>query len=200
MIRNARFASVLILVAALSACGSDDADTAAQDVTADAVTVGEVEVGKVVGGASASGADVLARFSSCADVAPAVAQYIAGLRESPSNAVDEYGVICNWETPDGATSLSEIRGVEVLIEPGTGEVPAVGDLEAGKLVVLPDAALEKAGGVAYTLPVSTAVAGVIVTTVETPDVKVSITGGQWDDMPSLDGPAAVSAAKQLIGV
>lgn len=195
MIRNSRLLPVLALAAALSACGSDDADTAARDVTADDVTVGEVSVGE-----SASGADILARFSSCEDVAPAVAQYIAGLQESPSNAVDEYGAICNWETPDGATSLSEIRGVEVLIEPGTGEVPAVSDLEAGKLVVLPDAALEKAGGVAYTLPVSTAVAGVIVTRVETPDVAVSITGGQWDDMPSLDGPAAVSAAKQLIGV
>ncbi|WFR71748.1 hypothetical protein P9209_23805 [Prescottella defluvii] len=195
MIRNARFLPVLLLAAALSACGSDDGDTAAQDVTAAEVTDGQGAVGE-----SASRTDVFARFSSCEDVAPAVAKYIAGLQESPSNAVDEYGAICNWETPDGATSLSEIRGVEVLIEPGTGEVPAVSDLEAGKLAVLPDAALEKAGGVAYTLPVSTAVAGVIVTRVETPDVTVSITGGQWNDMPSLDGPAAVSAAKQLIGI
>ncbi|WP_430332894.1 hypothetical protein [Rhodococcus sp. ACT016] len=139
---------------------------------------------------SASGADALARFASCSDVAPAVAPYIAGLQESPSNAVDEYGVLCNWEIPYGVTDLSEIRVVEVLIEPGTGEVSAVRDVEAGQLVVLPDAELEKAGGVAYTLPVATTVAGVIVTTVETPDVKVTITGGQWDDMPSLDGPAA----------
>jgi len=199
MIRNAWFVPVvLVLAAALSACGSDDAETASPGTT-------EAAVGTVAGGEGAGdggdvGADVLARFSSCGDVAPAVAQYIAGLQESPSNAADEYGVICNWETPDGATSLSEIRSVEVMIEPGTGEVPAVSDLEAGKLSVLPDAAIEKAGGVAYTLPMTTAVAGVIVTLVETPEVKVTITGGQWDDMPSLDAPAAVSAAKQLIGI
>ncbi|MFC9516420.1 hypothetical protein ACFTSD_11880 [Nocardiaceae bacterium NPDC056970] len=196
MTRNARFVPVvLVLAAALSACGSDDAETASSEVA-----VGTVAGGEVADAASTSGADVLARFSSCGDVAPAVAQYIAGLQESPSNAADEYGVICNWETPESATSLSEIRSVEVLIEPGTGEVPAVSDLEAGKLSVLPDAAIEKAGGVAYTLPMTTAVAGVIVTTVETPEVKVTITGGQWDDMPSLDAPAAVSAAKQLIGI
>ncbi|RVW08340.1 hypothetical protein EGT67_17225 [Prescottella agglutinans] len=195
MIRNVRFVPVvLLLAAAVTACGSsDDADAPAPDVTADAVAVADEDA------ASASGAEVLARFSSCDDVAPAVAQYIAGLQEGESNAVDEYGVICNWDTPDGATDLSEVRGVEVLIEPGTGEVPTVQDLEAGKLVVLPDADLERIGGVAYTLPVTTAVAGVIVTRVETPDVSVSITGGQWADMPSLDGPAAVSAAKVLIG-
>ncbi|NKZ67089.1 hypothetical protein GTG23_22970 [Rhodococcus hoagii] len=196
MIRNARFVPVvLVLAAALSACGSDDAETASPATT-------EAAVGTVAGGdgARVSGADVLARFSGCGDVAPVVAPYIAGLQEDPSNAADEYGVICNWETPEGATSLSEIRSVEVLIEPGTGEVPAKGDLEAGKLSVLPDPAIEKAGGVAYTLPMTTAVAGVIVTTVETPEVKVTITGGQWDDMPSLDAPAAVSAAKQLIGL
>ncbi|NKR97072.1 hypothetical protein [Prescottella equi] len=196
MIRNVWFVPVvLVLAAALSACGSDDAETASPATT-------EAAVSTVAGGdgVRASGADVLARFSSCADVAPVVAQYIAGLQEEPSNAADEYGVICNWETPDGATSLSEIRSVEVLIEPGTGEVPAVGDLEAGKLSVLPDTAIEKVGGVAYTLPMTTAVAGVIVTTVETPEVKVTITGGQWDNMPSLDAPAAVSAAKQLIGL
>ncbi|MCA1008185.1 hypothetical protein LCL87_20950 [Rhodococcus hoagii] len=196
MTRNARFVpAVLVLAAALSACGSDDAETAGSEVT-----FGTVAGGEVADAASTSGADVLARFSSCGDVAPTVAQYIAGLQESPSNAADEYGVICNWETPESATSLSEIRSVEVLIEPGTGEVPAVSDLEAGKLTVLPDAAIAKAGGVAYTLPMTTAVAGVIVTTVETPEVKVTITGGQWDDMPSLDAPAAVAAAKQLIGV
>ncbi|WJJ09963.1 hypothetical protein P9990_15360 [Prescottella equi] len=196
MIRNARFVPVvLVLAAALSACGSDDAETASAEVT-----FGTVAGGDGGGDGGDMGADVLARFSSCGDVAPAVAQYIAGLQESPSNAADEYGVICNWETPDGATSLSEIRSVEVLIEPGTGEVPAVSDLEAGKLSVLPDASIEKAGGVAYTLPMTTAVAGVIVTTVETPEVKVTITGGQWDNLPSLDGPAAVSAAKQLIGI
>ncbi|BDC71904.1 hypothetical protein [Prescottella equi] len=196
MTRNARFVPVvLVLAAALSACGSDDAETAASEAT-----FGTVAGDAVAGDGADMGADVLARFSSCGDVAPTVAQYIAGLEESPSNAADEYGVICNWETPEGATSLSEIRSVEVLIEPGTGEVPAVSDLEAGKLSVLPDAAIEKAGGVAYTLPMTTAVAGVIVTTVETPAVKVTITGGQWDDMPSLDAPAAVAAAKQLIGV
>ncbi|WP_433611508.1 hypothetical protein [Prescottella agglutinans] len=195
MLRNVRFVPIVLLLAAAStACGSsDDADTSVPGATTAEIAIADG------GTAGASGAEVLARFTSCDDVAPAVAQYIAGLQENESNVVDEYGVSCNWETPDGATDLSQIRSVEVLVEPGTGEVPTVQDLETGKLVVLPDTDLERAGAVAYTLPVTTAVAGVTVTTVVTPDVKVTITGGQWDDVPSLDGPAAVAAAKELIG-
>lgn len=190
MKRNARYLPlVLLTAAAVAACGSsDDSDPVPPSAASDA------------GASNGSGTDVLAGFSSCADVAPAVAQYIEGLQEAESNSVDEYGAYCNWETPDDATNLSEIRGVEVIVEPGSGEVPRVQDLEAGKLVVLPDADLEEIGGVAYTLPMTTAVAGVVATTVETPDVRVSITGGQWNDAPSLDAPAAVAAAKQLIGV
>ncbi|MFE4499227.1 hypothetical protein ACFRFQ_05155 [Rhodococcus sp. NPDC056743] len=200
MIRNARFVPVvLLLAAALNACSSDDVDTAANKPGANEIVADEIADADK-GAPSTSATDVLAGFSSCDDVSPAVAQYIVGLQEAPSNAVDEYGVLCNWETPDGATDLSQVRGVEVLIEPGIGQVPEMRDLEAGGLVILPDAVIEDSGGVAYTFPVATSVVGVVVTTIETPDVKVTITGGQWDDMPALDGPAAVSAAKQLMGV
>ncbi|CAM2809864.1 Lipoprotein [Prescottella defluvii] len=184
----------LLLAAAVSACGSDDADMSAPEpAVSETAASGD-------GASGASGSDVMARFTSCDDVAPAVAQYNEGLQESASNMVSEYGVICGWETPDGATDLGQIRTVEVVVEPWSGEVSAAGDLGAGGLVVVPDAGLEQAGGIAYTLNLSTSVAGVIVTTVETPDAKVTISGGKWDDVPALDGPAAVSVAKQLIGL
>lgn len=152
------------------------------------------------GTSTGSGTDAWARFSSCAEVAPLVAQYIEGLQEAESNSVGEYGVNCEWATPDDATDLRQVRSVEVLVGPGPGEVPAARDLESVGLVVLPDAGVEEAGGVAYTMDTMTSIIGVIVTTVTTPDVEVTIGGGQWDDVPALDGPAAVSVAKQLIGV
>ena len=195
MIRNVRFVPVaLLLAAAVSACGSGDTDMSAPEpAVPETAASGD-------GASGASGSGVLARFTSCDDVAPAVAQYIEGLQEGASNMVSEYGVICEWETPDGATDLRQIRTVEVVVEPRSGEVSAAGDLGAGGLVVVPDAGLEQAGGIAYTLNMSTSVVGVIVTTVETPDVKVTISGGKWDDVPALDGPAAVSAAKELLGL
>lgn len=182
----------------LGACSSDeDTDTSTADTVADDTTFTDDEL---VTDDSEYGAEILAGFSSCDDVAPAVALYIEGLDPSPSNSVDEWGVNCEWETPDTATSLDEIRSVEIVIAPGTGEVPTPEILEAGDLEVIPDAALESAGGIAYTMSEAIAVAAVSVTRIELPEVSVSITGGQWGDYPSLDAPAAVIVTKELLGL
>ncbi|MGX7725200.1 hypothetical protein [Rhodococcus sp. 5G237] len=193
-VASATLAGALLLGACSSGddASSDtasDADSAASDTTFDADTVGEP---------TGLGSDILARFDSCDDVAPAVAPYIEGLSLRSSSGVDEYSVYCAWETPDSATSLDEIRSVEIVLAPGSGNVPAASDLETGGLELLPDADIEAAGGIAYTMGEAVSVAAVSVTQIQLPEVEVSITGGQWGDYPSLDAPTSVTVAKELL--
>ncbi|MGU3583233.1 hypothetical protein ACLBYD_08580 [Rhodococcus sp. C26F] len=194
-VASATLADALLLGACSSGddASSDtasDADSAASDTTTfDADTVGEP---------TGLGSDILARFDSCDDVAPAVAPYIEGLSLRSSSGVDEYSVYCAWETPDSATNLDEIRSVEIVLAPGSGNVPAASDLETGGLELLPDADIEAAGGIAYTMGEAVSVAAVSVTQIQLPDVEVSITGGQWGDYPSLDAPTSVTVAKELL--
>lgn len=194
-VASATLAGALLLGACSSGddASSDtasDADSAASDTTTfDADTVGEP---------TGLGSDILARFDSCDDVAPAVAPYIEGLSLRSSSGVDEYSVYCAWEAPDSATNLDEIRSVEIVLAPGSGNVPAASDLETGGLELLPDADIEAAGGIAYTMGEAVSVAAVSVTQIQLPDVEVSITGGQWGDYPSLDAPTSVTVAKELL--
>ncbi|MCW3468651.1 MULTISPECIES: hypothetical protein [Rhodococcus] len=53
--------------------------------------------------------------------------------------MEEYSVYCAWETPDSVTNLDEIRSVEIVLPPGSGNVPSASDLETGGLELLPDA-------------------------------------------------------------
>ena len=175
---------------ASSSTTASDADSAAFDTTTfDADALGEP---------TGLGSDILARFDSCDDVAPAVAPYIEGLSLRSSSGVDEYSVYCAWETPETATNLDEIRSVEIVLAPGSGNVPSASDLETGGLELLPDADIEAAGGVAYTMGEAVSVAAVSVTQIQLPDVEVSITGGQWGDYPSLDAATSVTVAKELL--
>ncbi|TCN57932.1 hypothetical protein EV641_10125 [Rhodococcus sp. SMB37] len=197
-LRLAALPAILACALTLGACSSDD-DTSASgsdsaSETADATfSDGDVSVETL-------DADLLAKFSSCDDVAPAVEQYIEGLDADPNNGSSDYGVYCTWSTPASAASLDDIRTVEVMIETGNGAVSDTSVLGTAGLEVLSDSAVESKGGVAYTMNMGTDAAGITVTTVEFPDVRVSITGGQWADSPSLDGPAAVAAATEILGL
>ncbi|MEU5843911.1 hypothetical protein [Rhodococcus sp. NPDC047139] len=181
-----------LLVGACSAgddtsSGPDEPDTGTASFDAD-----------TLGDQSGLGSDLVARFGSCDDVAPAVAPYIEGLTLRSSSGVDEYSVYCAWETPDDAAGLEEIRSVEIVMAPGSGTVPSASDLETGGLVLIPDAEIEAAGGVAYTMGQAVSTVAVSVTQIQLPDVEVSISGGQWGDQPSLDAPTSVAVAKELL--
>ncbi|MFD6897841.1 hypothetical protein ACFWB0_25310 [Rhodococcus sp. NPDC060086] len=196
--RLAALPALLACALILGACSSDDAssssDSDSASQTADAsFSDGDVSVETL-------DADLLAKFTSCDDVAPAVEQYIEGLDADPNNGSSDYGVYCTWTTPEAATSLDDIRTVEVMIETGNGAVSDPAVLGTAGLDVLSDSAVEAEGGVAYTMNMGTDVAGITVTTVEFPDVRVSVTGGQWAEFPSLDGPAAVGVATELLGL
>ncbi|MFC4125027.1 hypothetical protein [Nocardia rhizosphaerae] len=192
MLRIALPFTALVLTGFLTACSSEEAAVPATATDASSAAA-----------APALGTDddpILAETIGCDTVAAAVAPYIEGLVPLDTNEADQYGSYCNWETDTDSGTIAEIRSVEVIIEPGNGEVPTAQTLSAGGLTVIPDQELDSAGGIAYTLGATTAVAAVAATTVELPTAKVSITGGQWADAPDLDGPAAVGVAKQLLNI
>ena len=191
-VASATLAGVLLVGACSSGGDENSGDGSAPD--ADTATL----AADSASGQSGLGADILTRFGSCEDVAPAVAPYIDGLTLRSSSGVDEYSIYCSWETPESATNLDEIRSVEIVLAPGTGTVPSAGDLETGGLELVPDAEIEAAGGIAYTMGEAVSVAAVSVTQVHLPDVEVSVTGGQWGDYPSLDAPTSVAVAKDLL--
>lgn len=80
----------------------------------------------------------------------AIAAYIDGLEPRADNESDAYGAIFGWETPEGATDLADVRSVEVLISFESSDVLTADELTDAGLTPLPDAAIESAGGIAYT--------------------------------------------------
>ncbi len=177
----------------LSACSAQDPEPPGEDTS-----VGG-EAMSVDGGPDVS--DVFDRIGSCDTVATHVAPYIEGLVPLETNAVDEYGAYCQWEAPEGIADLGDLASVEVSIVPSeTSEVEDPDIIEQAGLTLIPDDALDAAGGIAYGLDGETAVAAVTVTSVRVPGINIDITGGQWGDRPALDGPAAVGVAKGILGI
>lgn len=161
--------------------------------------------GTTPGGEASSGAPTsesapVASEVSCDDVAVAVADYIDGLVPRDDNESDDYGALCGWEAPEGTTDLAAIRSVEVLVSFESSDGLSADDLTAAGLTPLPDAAIDAAGGIAYTTSVDATAAAVIVTTVAMPEVEVVVTGGQWAGYPALDGPAAIGVARSILGL
>jgi len=87
--------------------------------------------------------DILARFSSCADIEPYVADYIDGLQAGAVSEAGENGAYCQWESP--ATDLDAIRTVGVILEPGTGTVYSAEQMGGSGLTVISDADIESEG-------------------------------------------------------
>ncbi len=150
-------------------------------------------------GSSANNPDyvaaVRARFTDCAAIGATIAPYVTGLVSSPSERFDSSGVYCTWASTDSPGS----RAVEIRVEPGNGVVAAASAPTTG-LAMIPDARIESLGGLAYSMSVSTAGTAYAATKVELPQVSVSMTVGGRGAQPMLSGPAAVQAAKSLLGL
>lgn len=140
-------------------------------------------------------------ITSCDQVAGVVAPYIEGLAPLDSNVVDEWGISCSWEAAEDETDFANNRSVEVgmtALEPGEIKPDPEFVLKMDGSALVEDSWIESSGGIAYSLGMTTAVAGVISTTVWLPGVQAQITGGQWDGMPTLDGSASVEVVKSLV--
>lgn len=181
----------------LLGCASQEAATG-EDAAA-ATETGAVEPAEET--ATGPGQFSIAHITSCDQVASAVAPYIEGLAPVESNVVDEWGISCSWEAAEGETDFANNRSVEVGIAPlePDAEKPDPAFVEAmdGGSVV-EDGWVESSGGIAYSLDMATAVVGVSSTTVWLPGIEAHITGGKWEGMPALDGPAALNVVKSLV--
>lgn len=193
-------AAVLIsLSLAMSGCAASD-DTADDEPVVPGTSVVDDDDETSVDDESApTKSAALAAITSCDQVAAAVEPYIQNLTLHQDSIVDEWGVYCNWEAPEGNTDFANIRNVEVLLEPDPLDKPDLDALsEFIELQPIENGWVSGQGGVAYSVGTETAVAAVINTTVWLPDVEASITGGRWGDYPALDGPAAVEVVEALL--
>jgi hypothetical protein len=183
--------SVLALCApllAVSACGGSDSPAPSADSAA-------------TPSRSAAADDPLGHISSCEQVAPLVASYTTNLLLTDSSTVDQWGINCAWEPSEDETDMANNRSVSVSAvknEPSTPPPALEGVLKMDGAEQIEDPWLKENDGVAYSLGMTTAVAGAITTTVWTPAAEVTVAGGTWDGLPALDGPAALSVAQQLL--
>lgn len=142
----------------------------------------------------------LASITSCDQVESVVAPYIEGLVPLADNVVDEWGVSCGWDMAENETDVANARTVTVSIVPVEEGTPApdnagVAAMEGGAIVE--DAWVAAHDGVAATYSVAVAVAGAVVTEIWFPRFEISISGGVFDNYPSLDAPASLEIAKRL---
>ncbi|MBC9943537.1 hypothetical protein ICL81_03210 [Leucobacter sp. cx-328] len=138
------------------------------------------------------------KITSCDQVAEAVAPYIEGLVPLEGSNVSSTSVYCSWGSGEAGTDLSDIRGVDVTLTP-TPEQPDFSMLLDMKgTEALADPWVAEQGGTAFAHTVDIGLVVTIGTTVWVPGVEVSIAGGKWDGVPSLDGPAGIEVAKALL--
>lgn len=185
----------------LLGCSPQTADTGSESGADASVSAEPAETHEDGAGSASSELFSIAHITSCDQVAAAVAPYIEGLAPLETNVVDEWGISCSWEAAEDETDFANNRSVEVgmmALEPDSEKPdPAfVEAMDGGSLVE--DGWVESAGGVAYTLDMATAVVGVSVTTVWLPGIEAHVTGGKWEGMPALDGPAALEVVKSLV--
>jgi len=175
--------------AALTACSAEDS------------TVGIRNAADIGSSTSASAESpylvkIAQNFPSCEAIGATLERYIDGLTPAPGGVVSPQRVNCVWEAGAGEPP-SGLRSVEVVVEPET-VTPATA-AKTG-LVVVPDSAIEAAGGFAHSMPINMAGTAFTATGVELPQASVSITVGGRDAAMVLDPAGGVAVAKQLLGL
>ena len=161
--------------------------------------VTEVEGAEVVT-APAGGEFSVDQVTSCDQVEAAVAPYIEGLVAADTNGVNEWGVECGWTTANPDENLAEMRSVQVSL---TASQSVMDDeakalmLEMGMEEVTDAWVTENGGNVMVMRMGEGGPLDIISTSVALPGVEAAITGGEWSNVPSLDGPAAAGVVKAL---
>ncbi|MBS9372365.1 hypothetical protein GON09_001331 [Rhodococcus sp. B50] len=180
---------LLTVGVALTACSSEDS------------TVG-IRAAADIGSSTSAAAEspylvrIAQSFPSCEAIGATLERYIEGLTPAAGGIVSTRRVNCVWEAGAGEPP-SGLRSVEVVVEPET-VTPATA-AKTG-LVVLPDTAIEAAGGFAHSMPINMAGTAFTATGVELPQASVSITVGGRDAAAVLDPAGGVAVAKQLLGL
>ncbi|MDY0828173.1 hypothetical protein SK224_03440 [Microbacterium sp. BG28] len=148
------------------------------------------------GGGSFTVDGVLSRFPSCEAIGAVVAAQVAGL-ELAQETIEDGSVECYWKSPIGAEAVT--FGVNVDPNNGADDVPTTDTIELAGLEYVPDAGLEAAGGRADLGRTVGDLRG-LTTATTVPGVYVTFTQMKLGVDPDFGGPAAVAAAKQLLGI
>ncbi|SUE13925.1 lipoprotein [Rhodococcus gordoniae] len=174
---------------ALTACSSEDSTVDIRNAA---------DIGSPTSAAAESPylVKITQNYPSCEAIGAPLERYIDGLTPAPGGIVSTRRVNCVWEAEAGEPP-SGLRSVAVVVEPET-VTPATA-AKTG-LVVLPDTAIEAAGGFAHSMPINLAGTAFTATGVELPQASVSITVGGRDAASVLDPAGGVAVAKQLLGL
>ncbi|MDM8084876.1 hypothetical protein QUV83_08880 [Cellulomonas cellasea] len=201
MPRRSTLTAALLVALALAACSGPDPEAPPVDTSRAPIDDVDTSTGEAPDTTDDGPTDALAHITSCDQVAALTGGLTDGLTlVDPS--VDEWGFACLWEAPD-ATDLAEVRSIEVIGQPfdlrGSMTTPA--DIAAGGVLTqIPDATLEQAGGIAYSMRLGDVVSALAVT-IQVPDAEISVGGGGWAGQTAgLDETAAVRIATAVLGL
>ncbi|NJP67164.1 hypothetical protein [Streptomyces spiramenti] len=174
--------------------GGED-DGAGSDDTDDAASSG----GGSGGGKGPSVEDVAASYEDCSDVEPLVADFVGNLPLEGRTSSDD-ATVCNWERAD-VSDVADVAAFSVSIERGPGESTPI-DLFADEdmLEVVPDRAVEAAGGVAYAVVVDTGGVTMVASTVQLPDVQVTTVSSSAGSLPEMSAQDGVDISKKILDI
>jgi len=144
-------------------------------------------------------AEVTSRYPDCQALGAVLGSAIDGLIPDEASTFESDMVACSWlSTNEGA---GDLETVSVAIDPNQGaeDVATPDVLTMIGAEQIPDAVIESHGGIAYLMP-GTGDLRISVTTVDIPGLSVAITHGVLGSDPSLVGPTAVEAIKQILAL
>ncbi|WP_066586102.1 hypothetical protein [Cellulomonas timonensis] len=200
MPRRSTFTAALLVALALTACSGPDPE--APPVDTSHAPVDDVDTSIGAPDTTDDGpTDALAHITSCDQVAALTGGLTDGLALIDPT-VDEWGFGCLWESSE-ADNLAEVRSIEVTGQPfdlrESMTTPA--DIAAGGVLTqIPDATLEQAGGIAYSMRLGEVVSALAVT-IQVPDAQIAVVGAGWDGQAGgLDEAAAVRIATAVLGL
>ncbi|MFX4294561.1 hypothetical protein [Streptomyces bohaiensis] len=184
-----------------------DADTDGDDAEADGSAGEEAEKDTDTGsgtdgssgGKGPSVADVAGAFEDCSDVEPLVEDFVGNLPLEGRTSSDD-ATVCNWERSD-VSDVADVAAFSVTIERGPGESTPI-DLFADEdmLEVVPDRAVEAAGGVAYAVVVDTGGVTMVASTVQLPNVQVTTVSSSAGSLPEMSAQDGVDISKKILDI
>jgi len=184
----------------LSACSSGTtAAPQASDPVASSVTEGDAAQ-EPQGSPNLTVGDIVSRYPDCDAVGALLGSSLDGMEINPTSpGVADDSVACGWIPETIAGSTATTIGVAIDANAGADDVPDEGTLELIGAERIADTDIESQGGIAY-MAVGSGDLRITVTSVVTPGVTLSITHGVLGADPTLVGPTAVTAMKQLLGL
>ncbi|NJQ08160.1 hypothetical protein [Streptomyces lonarensis] len=151
------------------------------------------------GGKGPSVEDVASAYEDCSDVEPLVADFVGNLPLEGRTSSDD-ATVCNWERAD-VSDVADVAAFSVTIERGPGESTPIDQFaDEDMLEVVPDRAVEAAGGVAYAVVVDTGGVTMVASTVQLPNVQVTTVSSSAGSLPEMSAQDGVDVSKKILDI